>query len=218
MIKLVLADDHKIVREGIKALLAEDNLIQVTGEAANGSELLELLAHTPADIVVLDIVMPGMDGFDTMKLLRKNHPEVKVLVVSMLDDERNVSHMLAIGASGYLLKNTTSKELKSAIKLIADGLQYISSGLTISLLKRNKSLPLLAERQEENEKRYKDLSKREREVLQLISDGYTNAEISGMLFTSKRTIETHRQNLLDKTQTKNAAALVKYAVLNGIIS
>lgn len=218
MVKLVLTDDHKIIREGIRALLTHDDSIEVAGEAASGKELLELLSHTPADVVMLDISMPGMDGFATMKLLRENHPDVKVLVLSMLDNEQYVHQMLEIGAAGYLLKNTSVQEMQSAIKLIAGGMQYISPDLTLNLLRKVKNSPYSLVNQEMSKKPYKELSKREMEVLQLISDGHTNAEISEVLFTSKRTIETHRQNLLEKTQTKNTAALIKFAVLNGIIS
>ncbi|MFD2999406.1 response regulator [Pontibacter toksunensis] len=218
MVKLVLTDDHKLVREGIRALLTLDETIEVAGEAASGRELLDLLVYTPADIVLLDISMPEMDGYDTLKLLRKSFPDVKVLVLSMLDDERYVHQMMETGAAGYLLKNTSIKEMQSAIKLITGGIQYISPSLTLDLLSKSKKAPHYQMRQESSKKLYKDLSKRETEVLQLISEGYTNAEISEVLFTSKRTIETHRQNLLEKTHTRNTAALIKFAVLNGIIS
>ena len=218
MVRLVLTDDHKIIREGIRALLAQDDSIEVAGEAAGGMELLELLSHTPADVVLLDISMPEMDGFDTMKLLRKSYPDVKVLVLSMMDDERCVHQMLEVGAAGYLLKNSSIKEMQYAVKLIAGGVQYISPSLTLDLLRKSKRTTNLLLGKESSKKTYKELSKRETEILQLISEGYTNAEISELLFTSKRTIETHRQNLLEKTQTRNTAALVKFAVLNGIIS
>lgn len=218
MIRLVLTDDHKLIREGIRALLTQDDSIEVAAEAASGRELLELLAHTPVDIVMLDISMPEMDGFETMKLLRKNYPDVKVLVLSMLNDARYVHQMLEVGAAGYLLKDTSTKEMQSAIKLIAGGMQYISPALTLNILRKTKYEPHFFVGQGMGKKPYKDLSKREIEVLQLISEGYTNAEISEVLFTSKRTIETHRQNLLEKTKTKNTAALIKFAVLNGIIS
>ncbi|WP_162053159.1 response regulator transcription factor [Pontibacter pamirensis] len=217
MIRLVLTDDHKIIREGIRALLTQDNSIEVAGEAASGRELLELLVHTPVDIVLLDISMPDLDGFETMKLLHENFPDVKVLVLTMLDDERYVYQMLEIGAAGYLLKDTSTKEMQAAIKLIASGMQYISPALTLNLLQKSKSTPHVFASQG-IKKPYKELSKREVEILQLISEGHTNAEISEVLFTSKRTIETHRQNLLEKTKTKNTAALIKFAVLNGIIS
>lgn len=219
MIKLVLTDDHKLFREGVKALLTEDETIEIAGEAGSGNELLKLLSTVPADMVLLDISMPDMDGLETIKLLRRQHPSVKVLVLSMLDNEWYVQQMLEVGAAGYLLKNISKEELRAAIGMVASGMQYISPNLTIDFLRKsNAPAPAFTLDQDNNKKPHKELSKREMEVLNLISEGFTNAEISEKLFTSKRTIETHRQNLLEKTQTKNTAALIKFAVLNGIIS
>lgn len=220
MIKLVLTDDHRLFREGIKALLTEDEAIEVAGEAASGSELLELLTSVPADIVLLDISMPDMDGLEAINLLQRRHPDLKVLVLSMLDNEWYVHQMLEAGAAGYLLKNISKEELLEAIRLVASGMRYISPTLTIDLLRKaNHHVPPAPPLDHEVvRKPHKELSKRELEVLNLISEGFTNAEISEKLFTSKRTIETHRQNLLEKTHTKNTAALIKFAVLNRIIS
>ena len=219
MVKLVLTDDHKLFREGIKALLTENETIEIAGEAASGNELLKLLSEVSADIVLLDISMPDMDGLETIKLLRQQYPSVKVVVLSMLDSEWYVHQMLEVGAAGYLIKNISKDELCAAISIVASGMQYISPNLTIDFLrKKSSAAPALKSDQENNIKTHKELSKREMEVLNLISDGFTNAEISEKLFTSKRTIETHRQNLLEKTHTKNTAALIKFAVLKGIIS
>lgn len=219
MVKLLLTDDHKLFRDGVKALLTEDETIEITGEAGSGSELLELLASVPADIVLLDMSMPDMDGLETINLLRQQHPDVKVLVLSMLDSAWHVHQMLEVGAAGYLLKNISKEELLEAIRLVASGMRYISPNLTVNFLRKaNHAAPAPLQEQGSNGKHYKELSKRELEVLNLISEGFTNAEISEKLFTSKRTIETHRQNLLEKTHTRNTAALIKFAVLNRIIS
>lgn len=219
MIKLVLTDDHKLFRDGVKALLTEDETIEIAGEAASGSELLELLSTISPDMVLLDINMPDMNGLETIKLLRRQHPELKVLVLSMLDNEWYVHQMLEAGAVGYLLKNISKEELLEAIRLVASGMRYISPTLTIDLLRKANYVPPVPPQDQDNIKKpHKELSKRELEVLNLISEGFTNAEISEKLFTSKRTIETHRQNLLEKTHTKNTAALIKFAVLNRIIS
>ena len=220
MVKLVLTDDHKLFRDGVKALLTEDETIEIAGEAASGGELLELLNLVPADVVLLDISMPDMDGLETLKLLRRQHPELKVLVLSMLDSEWYVHQMLECGAAGYLLKNISKEELLEAIRLVASGMRYISPHLTIDFLRKANHAASVPpqDHQDSDKKPHKELSKRELEVLNLISDGFTNAEISEKLFTSKRTIETHRQNLLEKTRTKNTAALIKFAVLNRIIS
>lgn len=208
MVKLVPTDDHKLFREGIKALLTEDETIEIAGEAASGNELLQLLSTVPADMVLLDISMPDMDGLATIKLLRQQHPPVKVVVLFMLDNEWYVHQMLEVGAAGYLLKNISKDELRAAISMVASGMQYISPNLTINFLRKSSgTAPALTLDQDNNKKLHKELSRREMEVLNLISDGFTNADISEKLFTSKRTIETHRQNLLEKTHTKNTAAL-----------
>lgn len=220
MIRVILADDHKLIRDGVKALLNDEELV-IAGEAATGNELVELLSYTEADVILLDISMPEMDGFECLRHLKLHYPEVKVLVLSMLENERYVHQMMEMGALGYISKNTGKEELRMAIKLVAKGTPYISSLLTMDLLRKANNpgfVPLYNEGRVFQERSQKELSKRELEVLHLISEGYTNADIAEQLFTSKRTIETHRQNLLEKTKTRNTAALVKYAMQNGIIS
>ncbi len=205
-----------MVREGLRALLLDSDSIQVVGETADGQELLHLLQTTPADVVLMDMNMPGKNGLETTTEMKQAFPHVKVLVLSMLDHERHVAQMIEAGAAGYILKNAGKEELVSAIQLVAAGVPYISSEITIDLLKktpvpgRHESPPA--------EKSKCDLTRRELEILALIAEGHTNAEISEMLFTSKRTIETHRQNLLEKTQTNNTATLIKYAFKNGLLS
>ncbi len=220
MIKLILTDDHQIVRDGIKALLKDEQKIEVVGEASDGIELIKLLDTTFADLVLLDISMPNKDGFETVQHLKSHYPNLKVLVLSMLTQESYVSKMLEAGASGYILKNVGKEELTSAIGLVASGTTYICSEIAIGLLKKNGVDPGIANggKAEVSKEQQKSISKRELEVLTLIAEGFTNAEIADKLFTSKRTIETHRQNLLEKTQMKNTATLIKYALKQGIIS
>lgn len=224
MIKVILVDDHKIIRDGIKSLLKEDHEIQVIGEAANGTELIDLIARLEADVVLMDINMPKMDGFETTKYLKEHHPEIKILVLSMLDHENYITKMFGAGALGYLLKNTGRDELVHAIQLVASGNTYICSDIAINLLKNvNHSNTEIQPKSENNKETTKekhingDLSKREVEVLKLIAEGFTNAEIADKLFTSKRTVESHRQKLIEKTQAKNTAALIKYAISNNLI-
>ncbi|MFD3001510.1 response regulator [Pontibacter toksunensis] len=215
MIRVVLTDDHNIIREGLRSLLEDDEETEVVGEASNGQELLDLLEHTPADVVLLDINMPVMDGYEAAKKVTERFPDTKVLALSMLNSEPFVHKMIENGASGYILKNTGKAELRSAIKLVASGSQFMCADLAISFLNKSNTP------KEESEKAPRGsniLSKRELEVLALIAEGYTNAEIADKLFTSKRTIETHRQNILEKTNAKNTANLVKYAIQNGYIS
>lgn len=218
MIRVLLTDDHTILRNGIRALLTLQPDLEVVGEAGNGQELLNLLESTPADVVLMDINMPVMDGFTTMQHLREQYPELRVLVLSMLDHESYVHRILGIGAHGYVLKNADITEISHAIRTVAAGRPFLCTELGLELL--NKLMRTSGVVAEGNRLKSGggDLSKRELEVLHLIAEGLTNAEIADQLFTSKRTIETHRQNIIEKTQTKNTAALIKFAVSNGLLN
>lgn len=216
MIDIIITDDHKIVRDGIKALLQDNKVIKVVAEAASGDELISLLSTMHADVVLMDISMPGKDGFETTQYVAEHFPEIKVLALSMLSNDSYVSKMIDLGAHGYILKNAGQDELCCAVQLVAAGNRYICSEVSLDLLRKVQTLsltvsPMLADDQ-------RDLSKRELEVLGLIAEGFTNAEIADKLFTSKRTIETHRQNLLEKTKARNTATLIKYALQRGLIS
>ncbi|GAB2457761.1 DNA-binding response regulator [Hymenobacter qilianensis] len=215
MIRIILIDDHAIIRDGIRSLLREEPGLEVVGEAGSGEELLTTLATTPCDVVVLDLNMPGTDGFATIPQLREQYPEVRILVLSMLDNERYVAQAIGLGASGYALKSTGRAELLYAIKTVAAGRPYLCTVIGLALLRKMHSLesPSSAVARAAS-----GLSKRELEVLTLIAEGLTNAEIADKLFTSKRTIETHRQNIIEKTQAKNTAALIKYAVSQGMLT
>ncbi|NEM98462.1 response regulator transcription factor [Pontibacter burrus] len=210
-VKVIIAEDHIILRQGLRVLLDEDEEIEVTGEAGDGVELMDLLKQEQADVVLMDINMPKMNGFEATEFVAKQYPETKVLALSMLNNLPYVQKIMQCGASGYLLKTTGKEELRMAIKLVAKGTNYICSELSMSMLSHNN-----ASFDPETEDKA-GLSKREIEVLSLIAEGYTNAEIAEKLFTSKRTIETHRQNILEKTGAKNTANLIKYAIAHKII-
>ena len=215
-VRVILVDDHTIIRDGIKALLKDNKDIVVVGEAGTGKELLSMLPHVDADVVMMDINMPELDGFETTTILREQNSDVKILILSMLDHENYIAKILDAGASGYLLKNTGREEMVCGIKIVAAGGQFISSAISLNLLKKLQNpnyKPVSAE-----EKQTRDLSQREIEILKLIADGLTNAEIADKIFTSKRTVETHRQNIIEKTKAKNTAALIKYAIGKGIIN
>ncbi|MFD2515138.1 response regulator [Pontibacter locisalis] len=219
MIRIILADDHKLIRDGIKALLKIENALEVVGEAADGEQLIKLLSEITADLVLLDLNMPGKSGVDTIKHIKIHFPDVRVLVLSMLNYEQYVHEAMEAGATGYLLKDTGKDELISAIGLVAKGTSYICSNVTLDLLrKQHADVPVQVHVNVSNQKEVKDLTKRELEILNLIAEGLTNADIAERLYTSKRTIETHRQNLLEKTQTKNTATLIRYAFQKGLIS
>lgn len=212
MIRIILTDDHAIIRDGLRALLNDEPDLEVVAEAADGQALLDLLSTTSTDVVVLDLNMPGMDGFATILHLQQQHPEIRILVLSMLDHERYVAQALDAGAHGYALKNTGRAELVYAIKTVASGQPFLCTTIGLAAL-RKLHFPDAGETTKTS-----SLSKRELEVLKLIAEGMTNAEIADKLFTSKRTIETHRQNIIEKTQAKNTAALIKFAVSNGLLT
>ncbi|RSK37254.1 response regulator [Hymenobacter metallilatus] len=224
MIRIILADDHAILRDGIRALLAKEPDMEVVGEAPNGQALLELLVHTPADVVLMDVNMPVLDGFAAAMAMRTEFPDVRVLVLSMLDHENYVYRMLQAGALGYVLKNADITEITHAIRTVAAGREFLCTEIGLNMLQRlvqqtavSTSPAFGTEAGTTRPANAVELSGREREVLRLIAEGLTNAEIAEKLFTSKRTIETHRQNIIEKTQAKNTAALIRYAMNHGLI-
>lgn len=217
MIRVVLADDHKIIRDGVKALLGNEKDIQIVGEAANGLELLDFLEREEADVAVVDINMPGMDGYEATKQIKDKYTTVKVLILSMLDHESHINKMFEAGATGYLLKNTGKEEFVHGIRMVASGQKFICTEIALSLLAKVNTPAAKAPFAISSKIIGNELSKREIEVLRLIADGLTNAEIADKLFTSKRTIESHRQSLLEKTQSNNTATLIRYAVSHHLV-
>jgi DNA-binding NarL/FixJ family response regulator len=219
MIRILLADDHTILRDGIRALLSADADLDVVGEASNGAEVLSMLETMPIDVVLMDVQMPVLDGFATVPELRQRFPDTKVLVLTMLDHENYITRMFEAGASGYVLKNAAISEITYAIRTVAAGNPFLCTEIGLSMLYKAVSQPSAAVHEVSGDAHAgSDLTTRELEVLKLIAEGMTNGEISDKLFTSKRTIETHRQNIIAKTQAKNTAALIKLAVSRGLIS
>ncbi len=214
MIRILLAEDHNIVRNGIKMLLEADDQIKVVGEAVNGLEVMKQIATQPIDIILADINMPEMDGMQLLKELKAKHPEIKVMLLSMHDHEKYVMEAFKNDADGYLLKNIGADELIFAVKFVNQGRKYLCSELTMALMDNLLKSKQYLVSMLDNEI---DFSLRELEILQLIAEGLTNLEMSEKLFLSKRTIEGHRQSLLDKTGSKNSAALIRYGVLHGLI-
>ncbi|MBX0289036.1 response regulator transcription factor [Hymenobacter sp. HSC-4F20] len=216
MIRIFLVDDHTIVREGLRAALVSEPTLEVVGEAGNGQELLDQLPSTPTDVVMLDLNMPVLDGLATTRRLQEEYPTLRILVLSMIHHERNIGQLLDAGAHGYVLKNVAKDEIVAAIHAVASGRQFLCSEIGLHMLR--KVLNQSSAAPDGSIKKPNDLSNREREVLQLIAEGLTTNEIAEKLFTSKRTIETHRQNIIEKTQVKNTAALIKHAMEQGLIN
>ena len=209
-------DDHQILRDGIEYLLKDEPSIELVGQASNGQELIDMLPENPADLVLLDLNMPEMDGFETIQHLTVHFPGVRVLVLSMVTPEKHIVKLMEMGALGYILKTVGKEELIHAIRKVANGQVYIGTDITMSLLKRTQPKAVRVENGTNGMP--VDLSKREVEVLELISEGYSNQEIAEKLCVSKRTIDSHRQNLMEKTRVKNTAALIRFAITKGIIS
>ena len=212
MIKLLIAEDHNIVRKGIRSLLEQVDGVEVVGEAYCGDEIFETLENgTAPDLILLDLNMPGVNGLDLIHSLNR-FDGVKVLVLSMVDSEQYAVQAFHAGVKGYLLKSVTHEELIFSIRHVARGNPYICSDMVAKILTNLNPLEKPVTRE------HPDLSRRELEVLTLIADGYTNLEIADKLFMSRRTVEGHRQNLLEKTGTKNTATLIRYAIRNQLIN
>lgn len=218
MIKIVLVDDHYIVRNGIKMLLDIHPNIEVVAELNSGKQVLELLAiDSTCDIVVSDINMPEMDGLQLAERIIKEYPHIKVVFLSMINDKKYLLAAFNIGVRGYLIKNINYEELLFAINHIHQGGKYLCNDLSQQMIEDLNSQKTLARNVSTLLQEF-ELTNRELEVLYLIGDGMTNTEIADKLFLSKRTVEGHRQHLIDKTGAKNSASLIKYAVLNGLIN
>lgn len=211
MTKVLLAEDHQILRDGIKSLLREYPEIKVVGEASNANEVQKFLSLEEVDLLIIDINMPGIDGIQTTSFVKENYPGIKVMILSMLEHQKYVTKSFEAGALGYVLKTTGKDELVNAIKTVAKGDPYISHRISMNMLKK---IPIMSDGEEEVSV---ELSPREREILNLIAEGYTNSEIAEKTFTSKRTVETHRKNLLEKTKTINTATLIKFSMMNGLL-
>jgi len=217
MIKIVLVEDHLVVRNGIKMLLETQENISVVAEANNGGEILSYLRNNEIpDIIITDINMPGMEGPELTATLTQHYPSIRVIILSMLSDQHQVLKAFENGAKGYLIKSVSYDELVFAINQVYKGGSYFCGEVTLKLLENLRKNPVLQSSQQTIEEL--DITARELEVLQLIGDGYTNMEIADRLFLSKRTVEGHRQNLIDKIGVKNSASLIKFAVHRGLIS
>jgi len=215
MNRVFIVDDHAIVRDGLRALLDSEPGLTVVGEAGHGQELLDRLPDTPTDVVLLDMNMPVLDGLATTTRLHAEYPEVKILVLSMLNHERYIGQLFDAGAHGYILKSAEKGEIVVAIQMVASGKRFLCSDLGLTMLRKVLDRDVSSELVEI--KKPGQLTRRETEILRLLSEGLTTSEMAEKLFTSKRTIETHRQNILEKTHTKNTAAIIKLAMTQGLL-
>lgn len=210
MTRVLLADDHKILRQGLRTLLEQENDIDIVGEAENGRSSVKLAGELAPDVVIMDVAMPDLNGIDAARRIAEAEPRTKVLALSMHSDGRYVRGMLQAGARGYILKDCAAEELTRAIRTVMANQVYVSPGVTGTIVKDYiRQLSMSADEPAA-------LSHREREVLQLLAEGGSTAIIADELHLSVKTIETHRKNIMDKLGLRSIAELTKYAIREGI--
>lgn len=207
--RIILVDDHTLFRKGLRTLLCGLKEFHVVGEASNGKEFLDLLDSVHADIVLLDIEMPVMNGIDAATLALEKCPDLKIIALSMYGEEEYYSSMVKAGVKGFLLKNTSIREVRNALEQVMEGGNYFSHEVLMNALGTLEQ-PIKAEIKAE-------LTEREIEILILICQGLSNQEIAEHLFLSRRTVDKHREHILSKTQCRNTANLVMYAIRHRLV-
>jgi DNA-binding NarL/FixJ family response regulator len=210
-IKLMIVDDHQMFIDGVKSLLRKEKQFEFIAEANTGEEALRLMESMQPDILITDISMPGMSGNELIEKVKAKNPEIKILVLSMHNEAEVISEIMMQEAEGYILKNTGRQELSSALHKIADGGTFYSDEVLLSLMRKVK-------KEAKRDKEVVQLSERELEVVRLVVQEMSNEEIAGKLFISKRTVETHRKNINQKTNMKTVVGLIKFAIRNEIAS
>jgi DNA-binding NarL/FixJ family response regulator len=213
-IRVLVVDDHTIVRDGICALLALAGDIEVVGEAANGSEALKMAKELTPDVVLMDIAMPIMGGLEATRRIRKEFPQTKILVLTQYDDKEYVFPVIESGASGFISKAAASSELASGIRSVHQGDSYLSPSVTKLLVENYQH----AASERASQDPYDQLTERERDVLKLLAEGYSTQEIADILVITPKTVEGHKTNLMAKLDIHNRIDLVKYALRKGIIT
>jgi DNA-binding NarL/FixJ family response regulator len=209
MIKILIVDDHSIVREGLKQIISGNADMAVEGEAGSGGEAIEKIKKNPYSVVILDIAMPGRSGLETIKEIRLEQPNLPVLILSMYPEDQYAVRFLRAGASGYLTKKSAPEELVNAIRTVAKGKKYVSPSLGEALainIGTTTGRPL-----------HEALSDREFQVLRMMGSGRTTGDIAEALFLSVKTVSTYRSRILEKLQLKNTAELINYAIQNRLV-
>ena len=210
--RILIVDDHKIVRDGIYSLLIGQSGLEVAGEAASGHEALELLKKTEADVMIVDVAMPGMTGIELTRIVSKEYPDTRVLILSANDDKFTLTSALKAGALAYLSKDASREELISAIRMVANGKHYLGSQMHQAVFES-----LITNKELSDHDKGSDLSDREKEIVRLFAEGNSYREIAEKLFISVRTVESHKKNILEKLHLENTIDLVKYAIQEGLI-
>lgn len=209
----MLADDHVLIRHGIKNIIKKNDQLEVVGEVSNGKQLMSFLEDSEVDLIILDISMPDIGGMEAIGLVKNKYPWIKILMLTMHKNKQYFYSAMAAGADGYLMKDDSDEELLVAITKVLNGKSYISPYMTddfaddvINMYRNERRTP------------FQELTKREKEILQLVVQGFTSKQMAGQLNLSQRTIDHHRSNLLRKFNRKNSVDLVNYAVRNGLVT
>jgi len=210
-IKILIADDHQIIVDGLKALLDEMEGIRVVTTASNGREALDMLKLFPVDLILMDIDMPVMDGLQATRIIKEKNNAPYIIILSMHLQKGMIEDLINLGVDGYLLKDSDKEQLANAIFQVASGKKYFGPNVTLTLLEDDTS------QKSKSPDGSIDLTERELEILKLITEGYTNKEIGERLFISHRTVDTHRTNMMKKLDVNNVAGLISYAIRNGIV-
>ena len=214
MVRILLADDHTIVRQGLARLLEEQSDLKIVGEATNGLAVVEQTLALKPDIVIMDIAMPRMNGIEAAKRIRKQLPKTKILILSMYSHEHYIHNLLETGVSGYLLKDSSGRDIIKAIRSAMKNETFLSPGISKVLMETyrspNRKFSSIAER-------YNQLSNREREVFQLIGEGHSTREIADMLCVSISTVKSHRANIMEKLNIDSPVKLIHFAIQLGLV-
>jgi len=215
-IKILIVDDHEVVRDGLRNILLSLDNISIAGEAGNGEDAIKLYNSVKPDLVIMDISMPGMNGIEATRIIKEKDPDAKILILTMHDNQEYLNQIIRSGAKGFILKNTDKEELLDAVKTVASGENFFSKDISKLIIDNY----IRSAKEGEKSDGYKEtpLTKREIEILKLIASGYSNQEIANILYISYNTVDTHRKNIMHKLSIKNTAGLVRYAIEKGLIS
>jgi two-component system nitrate/nitrite response regulator NarL len=215
-IKILIVDDHEVVRDGLKNILLSLNNVAIAGEAANGEDAISFYDSLKPDLVIMDISMPGMNGIEATRIIKENDPNAKILILTMHDNQEYLNQIIRSGAKGFVLKNTDKEELLDAVKTVAGGENFFSKDISKLIIENY----IRSAKDSDKNEGYKEvpLTKREVEILKYIAEGNSNQEIANKLYISYNTVDTHRKNIMHKLSIKNTAGLVRYAIEKGLIN
>jgi DNA-binding NarL/FixJ family response regulator len=214
--KILIVDDHEVVRDGLRNILLSLENISIAGEAGNGEDAIKMYNSVKPDLVIMDISMPGMNGIEATRIIKEKDPDAKILILTMHDNQEYLNQIIRSGAKGFILKNTDKEELLDAVKTVASGENFFSKDISKLIIDNY----IRSAKEQEKSDGFKEvpLTKREIEILKLIASGYSNQEIANILYISYNTVDTHRKNIMHKLSIKNTAGLVRYAIEKGLIS